>query len=104
MPAEELRKEYEVLKAALKDDLNLQADPDVSEFSELREIFARDFSISTGLPSPSIQKTDFFPFWMKMCETGQLPNITQFSHRYRLQGNSFIIKIQADIGEEISFP
>ena len=43
LPTEKLRKEYEVLKTAVRDDLNLQADPDVSIFRELREIFDGDF-------------------------------------------------------------
>ncbi len=43
LPTEKLRKEYEVLKTAVRDELNLQADPDVSIFSELREIFDGDF-------------------------------------------------------------
>ncbi len=61
LPAEELRKEYEVLKAALKDDLNLQADPDVSEFSELREIFARDFFYLNRITIPLDPKDRFLP-------------------------------------------
>lgn len=61
LPTEELRKEYEVLKTAVRDDLNLQADPDVSLFSELREIFARDFFYLNRITMPFQTEDRFLP-------------------------------------------
>lgn len=61
LPTEKLRKEYEVLKTAVKDDLNLQADPDVSIFSELREIFAGDFFYLNRITIPWETEDRFLP-------------------------------------------
>lgn len=58
---EKLRKEYGILKTTAEDILNRCADPDVVIFSELGEIFSRDFSYINQITTPWNKKDKFIP-------------------------------------------